>query len=135
EEIYATFVRKESAILIPPMTLANHLAIRDPANNGNRIITQSESHIYNDSGDCVQTLSNLNLIPMAEGRATFTLKELKDLLEKTATGRVSTRVGAISIETPVRRRQGEMFQFDEMKKISGLARENGIGLHLDGARL
>src|SRR5438067_185846 len=76
EVVFAKLLGKESAIFIPTGTLANHLAIRALANNGSRVITQSESHIYNDSGDCVQTLSNLNLIPMAEGRATFTLKEL-----------------------------------------------------------
>jgi threonine aldolase len=39
------------------------------------------------------------------------------------------------VETPVRRLRGERFDFDEMKRISGWARRQKIGLHLDGARL
>jgi threonine aldolase len=44
-------------------------------------------------------------------------------------------VGAISIETPVRRMAGESFDFGEMVRICVFARKRGIGLHLDGARL
>ncbi len=45
------------------------------------------------------------------------------------------RVSVISIETPVRRKQGERFDPEELKKIVALARREGIRLHLDGARL
>ena len=41
----------------------------------------------------------------------------------------------ISIESPVRRMDGEMFDFDTMQAISQFAREHKIGMHLDGARL
>jgi threonine aldolase len=135
EREFARLLGKESAIFIPTGTLANHMAIRALSNGRNRVIVQGESHIYNDSGDCIQTLSNLNLIPVGNGRADFTLKEVKEVMERTASGRVSTRIGVISIETPVRRRAGEMFNIDEMKRISNFARENDINLHLDGARL
>jgi threonine aldolase len=40
-----------------------------------------------------------------------------------------------SIESPVRRVVGEVFDFDEMQRIAASARERRIGLHLDGARL
>src|SRR5205814_1816112 len=49
--------------------------------------------------------------------------------------RVAVPVGVISIETPVRRMAGEAFDFGEMIRICEFARERGIGLHLDGARL
>jgi threonine aldolase len=50
-------------------------------------------------------------------------------------GRVETPIGAIQIETPVRRRQGERFDFTEAKKVAAWARAHNVGLHLDGARL
>jgi len=48
---------------------------------------------------------------------------------------VATPVGVISIESPVRRLQGEVFDFAEMERITAFAREQRIGLHLDGARI
>ena len=56
-------------------------------------------------------------------------------LRRVETGRVHTAVGAISIESPVRRIMGEVFDFAEMQKIAAFARERRIGLQLDGARL
>src|ERR1700722_7078849 len=71
----ATLLGKEAAIFLPTGTLANHLALRLLARNGRRILVQRESHLYNDEGDCAQQLSGLTLIPLAPGRASFTLDE------------------------------------------------------------
>jgi threonine aldolase len=48
---------------------------------------------------------------------------------------ISGSAGAISIESPGRRRYCQAFDFEEMKKISICAREEKIGLPLDGARM
>jgi len=75
------------------------------------------------------------LIPLGPERATFTLAEVKAEVARAEEGRVSTPVGVISIESPVRRVLGEVFDFAEMQRIAAFARGSGIGLHLDGARL
>ena len=135
ESTMAEALGKERAIYFPTGTLANHVAIRALAGDRTRVLVPKESHIYNDSGDCVQQLSQLNLIPMASETATFTLEDVKKVVERTDSGRVTTGVGAIVIESPVRRKLGEMFDYEEMKKTCAFARANGIGTHLDGARL
>jgi threonine aldolase len=48
---------------------------------------------------------------------------------------VAADVGAILIESPIRRLPGQMFDRGEAKRITAFARERGIGTHLDGARL
>ena len=73
EQIFAAALGKESAVFMPTGTLANHLAVRILAGGPSRAIVQAESHLYNDTGDTVQTLSNIQLIPLAPSRATFTL--------------------------------------------------------------
>ena len=135
EAACAKLLAKETAVFMPTGTLANHLAVRALAGNDKRVIVQHESHFYNDTGDCAQTLSQLTLMPLARGKATFTLAEVEEVVGRTASGRVATRVGAISIETPVRRKAGEQFAMDEMKQITTFARKEGIRLHLDGARM
>ena len=135
EEQCARILGKERAIFMPTGTLANHMAVRAIAGGPSRVIVQEESHFYQDEGDCAQTLSNLTLMPLAAGRATFTADDVQHVLDQTKGARVVSRVSAIAIETPVRRRQGERFDADEVKKIVGLARREGIRLHLDGARL
>jgi len=135
EERMAAMLGKEMAVFMPSGTLANNLALRLLAQRGRRVLVQYESHIYNDTGDCMQELSGLTLIPLARERATFTLAEVKAEVGRAEEGRVSTPVGVISIESPVRRVLGEVFDFAEMQQIVTFAREARIGLHLDGARL
>ena len=131
----AQMLGKEAAIWLPTGTLANQLAVRVLAGNKRRVLVQGDSHLYNDCGDCSQTLSGLTLIPLATGKATFTLAEVEHAANDAMMGRVASPVGAIQIETPVRRKQGQQFDFEEMKKIAAWARERRVGLHLDGARL
>jgi len=135
EERVAAMLGKETAVFLPSGTLANHLALRLLARHGRRVLVQRESHIYNDSGDCTQELSGLTLIPLSPGRATFELAEVAAEVARAEEGRVATPVGVISIESPVRRVVGDVFDFTEMQRIAAFARERRIGLHLDGARL
>ena len=126
---------KERAIYFPTGTLANHIAVRALAGERARVIVPHDSHLYNDSGDCAQQLSRLNLVPLVSETATFTLEQVREVVDRTSSGRVTTGVGAIMIESPVRRKLGEMFDYGEMKKVCSFARGNGIKTHLDGARL
>jgi len=126
---------KERAVFFATGTLANQIAVRILAGDNRRVLAQEESHIYNDSGDCCQTLSQLHLIGLAPGEPTFTLEQVQTEVERAASGRVRTPIGAISIESPVRRLWGQVFDYNEMARISAYAREQGIGIHLDGARV
>jgi threonine aldolase len=131
----AALLGKERAVFLPTGTLANHLAVRLLATRGRRVLVQQESHLWNDEGDCAAQLSGLPLVPLAPGRATVTLAEIESAVAGAPEMRVAVPVGAISIETPVRRVAGEAFDPVEMRAISAFARGRGIGLHLDGARL
>jgi threonine aldolase len=135
EQHWATLLGKETAVFMPSGTLANQLALRALAGSRRRVIVPEMSHIYNDTGDACQTLSNLTLMPLAAGKGTFTRADVEAVLTRTAGGRVATDVGAIVIESPIRRLSGEMFDWNEARRISAFARERGIGMHLDGARL
>ncbi|MDZ4807805.1 MAG: beta-eliminating lyase-related protein [Bacteroidota bacterium] len=132
---FAKLLGKETAVFMPTGTLANHLAIRSLAGNNKRAIVQQESHVYNDTGDSTQILSNLNLITLGANKATFTAEDVDAAVKKTESGRVASKVGVISIESPVRRKQGEVFEYEQMKQIATYAKANDIKMHLDGARI
>jgi threonine aldolase len=135
EQSVAAALGKETAVWVSTGTLANHLAVRLLAGEKRRVLVQQECHLFNDCGDCCETLSGLHLVPLAPDKATFTVEDVEREANRGAAGRVSVPIGAIQIETPVRRKSGEAFDFGEMKRVSQWARSRGIGLHLDGARL
>lgn len=138
EELEAKFAKllgKESAVFMPTGTLANHIAVRQLANNKRRVIVQEQSHLYNNTGDCSQTLSGLTLIPLGTNATEFTLDEIQHIVSITKSGRVKATVGVISLESPVRQQHDCLFVFEKMKAIADYAKSNEIRMHLDGARL
>jgi threonine aldolase len=126
---------KEAAIWMPTGTMANILGLRKHCGMNARVALQEQSHIYQDEGDALARLCGINATPLAPNRPYFTTDELKDLLHLSATGRVLNPVGAVSIETPVRRQAGQIMPWDEMKAVTDLCKTEGIPSHLDGARL
>ena len=135
EHAMAVKLNKERALFLPTGTLANHLAVRVLAGENRKAIVQAESHLYRDEGDCAQLLSGLNLAGLGVGRTTLTADEVTKAIEQAAGPPYPVPVGAISIESPVRRTDGAVFDFTEMQKICAYARSKNIGTHMDGARM
>jgi threonine aldolase len=115
--------------------LANQVALRLLCGEHRRALVQQESHVYRDESDAVTTLSNINLLPLAPGRASPSFEEVEAAVTLTEKGAYPLSVGAISLESPVRRADGAMVPYELVSKISALAQSKGIGMHLDGARL
>lgn len=135
ERKFAEKLGKQAAMFVPTGTLANHLAVRKLAGGDRRVLVQAESHLYNDSGDTATALSGLNLVPLARGEAAIPLDELQHWIARSAGGRVETRIGVLSIESPVRRKDHSHVPYAQLQALCALAREHGIRLHLDGARM
>jgi threonine aldolase len=135
EQRFATLLGKEDAAFMPTGTLANQVALRLLCGEHRRALVQQESHVYRDESDAVTTLSNINLLPLAPGRASPSFEEVEAAVTLTEKGAYPLSVGAISLESPVRRADGAMVPYERVSKISALAQSKGIGMHLDGARL
>lgn len=138
EERWAALLGKEAAVWLPTGTLANHLAVRrllEARPRAPRIVVPAESHLFQDEGDGLQRLSGIAVVPLAPGRACFNVAELVAAFDAAEGGRVLSPVGAVVIESPVRRQAGAVAPFEELRALTGLCRSRGIGTHLDGARL
>lgn len=135
ERDFAALLGKEDCAFFPTGTLANNVAVRLLCGEHRRALVQEESHLYRDESDAAQRLSGLNLLPLAAGRAAPTLEEIRMAFEASEGGPFPMRIGAVALESPVRRVDGEMLPPSLLDGIAGLAREHGARLHLDGARL
>lgn len=135
EARFAALLGKEEAVFLPTGTLANNLALRVLCDENRHALVQHESHLYLDESNAASTLNGLHLVPLAKGRAAPTLEEVKAAIDEAENGPYPLAVGAISLESPVRRADGAMVPFETAQAISQLARSKKIGMHLDGARL
>ncbi|WP_436488533.1 threonine aldolase family protein [Chitinophaga sp. ARDCPP14] len=127
---------KEAAIYMPSGTLANQLALQVLSGDHPKVMVQESSHVYRDEADAAQTVFNKRLIPLGKDQAAFTLEELKQAISWHKTEEAfEAPVGALSIETPVRRFSNTFFPLEDITAITAYCREQGIKTHLDGARL
>ena len=79
---FSSIFNKEKSIFLPTGTLANHLAIRELAGVNSKVIVPEQSHIYQDSGDTLQSLSGINLIPAGINTPCYDLNELEEIIDK-----------------------------------------------------
>ncbi|RYF01665.1 MAG: hypothetical protein EOO78_10445 [Oxalobacteraceae bacterium] len=106
EAKFSALLGKEDTVFMPTGTLANHLALRLLCGEAKHALVQQESHVYRDESNAVTTLSGINLVPLAPGRAAPTLDEVGAAIERAELGPYPIKVGAIALESPVRRAQG-----------------------------
>ncbi|MEO0399062.1 MAG: aminotransferase class I/II-fold pyridoxal phosphate-dependent enzyme [Pseudomonadota bacterium] len=133
---FAKRTGKEKAIYLPTGTMANQLAVKLLSGEKPKVMVQDISHYYRDEAHAAQRLHGRRLVPVKTGAAQYTVEELEHAIKEDQKGEVfPLKVGAISLENPVRRADGEVFDVDEIRKISAFAKKNKIGMHLDGARL
>ncbi|WP_263382804.1 threonine aldolase family protein [Granulicella arctica] len=135
EQKMAAMLGKEDAAFLPTGTLANNVAVRLLCGEHRHAIVQQESHLYQDESDAASLLSGLNLVPLGAGKACPSYEEVVAAIDVAEKSPYPIVVGAISIESPVRRADGASVPYALAERISKLARSKGIGMHLDGARL
>jgi threonine aldolase len=135
EAKFSSLLGKEDTVFMPTGTLANHIALRLLCGENRHALVQQESHVYRDESNTVTTLSGINLVPLAPGKAAPALQELNAAIERAEVGPYPIKVGAIALESPVRRAQGATLTPALVAEIAKLARAKKIPMHLDGARL
>ena len=134
EHTMAEMLGKEDAAFLPTGTLANNLAVRVLCGDHRHALVQHQSHLYLDEADSASLLSGINLVPLAAGKAAPSYEEVVAAIDSAEHGPYPLAVGAFSLESPVRRANGESVPYALAEKISALARSKGIGMHWDGAR-
>ena len=136
ERLIAARLGKERAVLFPTGTLANMIALdRLCPRFARRVLVHPESHVFADTGDGAAAVMGLTLVTLPADGPGFTAAAAKQAIIDSRTGRVRQGVGAVVIETPVRRRANEMFPLAELDRVTAEIRAQGVALHLDGARL
>ena len=135
EKAFAELLGKEACAFFPTGTLANNVALRVLCGDAPHALCQQDSHLYRDESNMAQRLAGINLVPLAAGRVAPTQEELIAAFDAAEKGPYALKVGAISLESPVRRLEGQLIPPKRVAEIAALASAHGTRMHLDGARL
>lgn len=135
ERLAADLVGKEAAVLVPTGTMGNLSAVLAHGGRGQRVILGDECHIYRYEAGGASALGGLiyHALPTAAD-GTLDLEALRaaaahsdDLHQSPA--------GLICLENTHNRCGGVVLRPDYLAAAHAIARERGLPLHLDGARV
>ncbi|MFT4198245.1 MAG: beta-eliminating lyase-related protein [Pseudoxanthomonas sp.] len=135
EAAFSKILGKQDAVFMPTGTLANQIAIRLLCGDRRRLLLQQHSHVYQDEGDAASILGGINPVPLQAGPGQELCTEIEAAFSQQSEAPYPVDIGAISLESPIRRLDGATLTPDLVQRIAALARQHGAGLHLDGARL
>jgi threonine aldolase len=133
QEKIARMFKKEAAVFVPSGVMGNQVCIRTHTNHGDEIIADEDAHIFVYENVAAAALSGVNIKTLPNSFGVITADQIKSAIRPKAYYLPKTKL--ICLENTHGRSGGTVFPFEEIKKISYIARENDIRMHLDGARI
>lgn len=124
----AALLGKEAAVFMPSGTMAQQIALRIWAErkNNRNVAFHPTCHLETHEFHAYRELHHLSGLLVGNPHYLMTIDDLKQ---------VKMPIGSLLIELPQREIGGILPTWDELTEITTWAREQGITLHLDGARL
>ncbi|UFN44567.1 threonine aldolase family protein [Nocardioides okcheonensis] len=124
----AELLGKPAAVMFPSGVMAQQATLRawcDRAGS-RRVALPDLSHLLHHEQDGPRRVMGLELEPLTSGRETPTAAAL---------ARVPGRLGAAMVELPLRDAGCLLPPWEDLVELSAAARERGVALHADGARI
>jgi threonine aldolase len=128
----AELLGQEAALFLPTATMANQIALKVLTRPGGVLFAEERTHvlIYEAGGPAVHSGLVMHGLPGVAGRLTP-----GQLREEVAAADDTQPASVVVLENTHRSAGGRVWPLAEFEAVVGAARELGIAVHLDGARL
>ncbi len=133
EERMARLLGKEAAVYVPSGTMANTIALLSQTSPGDEVILDRRCHIFNYEVAGASAIGGLQLHPLDGPAGLLPLDGLPAAVRPANIHH--PRTALIAVENTHNRAGGRVYPLDELEAVSRFARERGLRLHMDGARL
>jgi threonine aldolase len=133
QERVADLLGKEAALFVPSGTMSNQICLRAQTQPGDELLCEGSSHIYNSEAGGPAVLSGVMCRTLTGDHGILVLSQLQGKIRPDDEHLVRTRI--VALENTHNRGGGRVFPLAKIQAISAWAHENGLVMHLDGARL
>jgi threonine aldolase len=132
QERAAALLGQEAALFLPTATMANQIALRTLTRPGTQLIAEERTHVlvYEAGGPAVHSGLVMCGLPAVAGR--ITPGQLRDAV---ATADAAQPASIVVLENTHRSSGGRVWPLGDFAEVVATARELGLAVHLDGARL
>ena len=133
EKRAAEIFGREAGLFVPTGTMGNQIAIRTLTKPGQEVICESRSHILDWEMATTAVFSGCLVRAIPTERGTLTWADIEPVIFRKGSFRAAT--GLIEIENTANLTGGRCTSLAVMEEISANAKERGLPVHLDGARI
>lgn len=133
ESMVAEVFGMEAALYCPTGTMSNQVAIKVHTQPGDEVICERTSHVYQYEGGgiAVNAGCQVKLIEGNYGR--ITAQQVTESINPDDVHKPISKL--VCLENTANRGGGSCYDLEDIQKIRKVCDENGLILHLDGARL
>ena len=129
----ASLFGMEAGLFCPSGTMTNQLAIKTHTQAGDEVICEELSHIYQYEGGGIASNSGCSVKLLRGSRGRITADQVLAATHPDDVHKPISKL--VSLENTCNRGGGACYDFSEIEAIQKVAKSNGLGLHLDGARI
>jgi threonine aldolase len=134
EQEVADLLGYEAGLFTPSGSMANQLGLRLLVGPGEELIADQQAHVVRAELGAAAVFSGITTRTWASERGRLAVTAVRDLAEPNA-GAYNVSTTAIAVENTHNFGGGTVQPLDEVRAVQAFAREHGLALHLDGARL
>ena len=133
QEVVAKLLGKEKALFLPSGTMCNQIAYAVHCGPGDLILLDRTAHpLISESGGAA-VLASATMYPIDGARGQFTADQVAEIVEPPT--RYKPTFKLLSIEQTTNKPGGLIWPIEQIREVASVARERGMLLHMDGARL
>ncbi len=132
QERAAALLGKQAALFVPSGTMGNQSAIRTLTQPGDVVLAGEDAHVLLYESGGAAALSGLQIQTIGNG-GLFDAEDVRSAIHPDEAHYAPTRV--LTVENTHNCSGGRVFPLDRLKDVAAAAREHGLALHMDGARL
>jgi threonine aldolase len=133
EKMAASKFGMESALFCPSGTMTNQIAIKCHTVPGDEVICDHTSHIYQYEGGGIAFNSGASVRLIEGDRGRINARQVSESINPDDVHKARTTL--VSLENTSNRGGGSCYELGEIGAIREVCDEQGLVLHLDGARL
>lgn len=133
QQMVAELLGKEAALFLPSGTMCNAIAIRVHTRPGDEMILDQHAHPYTSEGGGPSALAGVSCRLMNGDRGVFTGAQVAEAIN--GDGPHSARSRLVSLENTTNSGTGKVWPMKTIGEVAAVAKEHGLKLHMDGARL
>jgi threonine aldolase len=132
-DMVSSLLGKDDAIFLPSGTMCNEIAYRVHCEPGDEIIVDKTGHALHFETGGPAALSGVMTRPLDGVRGIFTAEQVKAAIRKR--GRHDPASRLLSVENTSNLGGGTVWPIERIRDVTAVAKDAGLGTHLDGARL